>query len=90
MLVHAKQAHEKWSLKVWCLACLILKYVWNFEIYYGKENPVMFENAQVDSIVALMQPLFDSLRQLVPQSLAPTRALHGQTRLAHNVIIKML
>ena len=28
---------QKWGLKVWCLAT---KYVWNFEVYCGKENPI--------------------------------------------------
>ena len=30
---------EKWDLKVWCLACYTAKYVWNFEVYCGKETP---------------------------------------------------
>ena len=31
---------QKWGLKVCCLACSTLKYVWNFKIYCGKENPL--------------------------------------------------
>ena len=25
---------------MWCLACSVLKYIWNFEIYCGKENGI--------------------------------------------------
>ena len=31
---------QKWSLKVWCLACSVLKYVRNFEVYCGNKNPI--------------------------------------------------
>ena len=26
----------KWGLKLWCLACASSKFIWNFEVYYGK------------------------------------------------------
>jgi hypothetical protein len=32
---------QKWGLKVWCVACSISKFVWNFEIYCGKENGII-------------------------------------------------
>jgi hypothetical protein len=32
------QKPQKWSIKVWCLACLVTKFVWNFTIYCGKEE----------------------------------------------------
>lgn len=30
---------QKWGLKVWCLACSVSKYVWNFEFYCGRQDP---------------------------------------------------
>jgi hypothetical protein len=32
------QKPQKWSIKVWCLACSVTKFVWNFTIYCGKEE----------------------------------------------------
>ena len=32
---------EKWRIKVWCMADSTLKYVYNFEIYYGKDPNVL-------------------------------------------------
>jgi hypothetical protein len=29
---------QKWDIKIWCLACSITKFVWNFTIYCGKEE----------------------------------------------------
>ena len=33
------QKSQKWGIIVWCLACSITKFVWNFEVYCGK-SPV--------------------------------------------------
>ena len=48
---------QKWGLKVWCLTCLTLKYVWNFKIYCRKENllpqvedPIGLANCSVHTI----------------------------------------
>ena len=35
---HMPNNLEKWGLKVWCLAYLTLKYVWDFEVHCKKEN----------------------------------------------------
>jgi hypothetical protein len=32
------QKPQKWGIKVWCLACSVTKFVWNFTIYCGKEE----------------------------------------------------
>jgi hypothetical protein len=32
------QKPQKWSIKVWYLACSVIKFVWNFAIYCGKEE----------------------------------------------------
>ena len=49
---------QKWGLKVWCFACSISKYVWNFEVYCRKKNPfpqgkdcIGFANSNVPSIL---------------------------------------
>jgi hypothetical protein len=30
------QKPQKWGIKIWCMACLVTKFVWNFAVYYGK------------------------------------------------------
>jgi hypothetical protein len=37
------QKPQKWGIKVWCLACSVSKYVWNFSIYCGKSQVVRDE-----------------------------------------------
>jgi hypothetical protein len=34
------QKPQKWGIKVWCLACSVTKFVWNFAIYCGKEEAI--------------------------------------------------
>jgi hypothetical protein len=34
------QKPQKRGIKVWCLACSVTKFVWNFTIYYGKEEAI--------------------------------------------------
>ena len=60
----------KWGLKVWCLACLVSKYVWNFDFYCGKNgiiHPLVL--LPVDpSIVPLEPPIVDApLDPIEPQ-----------------------
>ena len=43
---------QKWGLKVWCLACSTSKYVWNFEVYCGKEN------VEVENPIGMANPMF--------------------------------
>jgi hypothetical protein len=32
------QKPHKWSIKIWCIVCLVTKFVWNFASYCGKEE----------------------------------------------------
>jgi hypothetical protein len=34
------QKPQKWGIKVWCLAYSVIKFVWNFAIYCGKEEVI--------------------------------------------------
>jgi hypothetical protein len=66
---------QKWGLKVWCLACSVSKYVWNFEFYCGKQDP---PSQQAPDLVP---PIVPPLVPHVPQ---------GESKLAHNVVLRML
>ena len=46
---------EKWGLKVWCLACSTLTYIWNFEVYCRKENILLIVAENVDESLTLVQ-----------------------------------
>jgi hypothetical protein len=35
---YMSQKPQKWGIKVWCLACSVTKFVWNFTVYCGKEE----------------------------------------------------
>ena len=72
--------HEKWSLKVWCVACSISTYVWNFEIYCGKEI--------VPPPLPQEMPSHGPPRPSPP--LPPPRAPRDETHLAHNVVLRLL
>jgi hypothetical protein len=37
----------KWGLKVWCLACSVSKYVWNFDFYCGKNAPIVLPKVSI-------------------------------------------
>jgi hypothetical protein len=32
------QKPQKWGINVWCMACSITKFVWNFAVYCGKNE----------------------------------------------------
>jgi hypothetical protein len=32
------QKPQKWGIKIWCMACSLTKYVWNFAVYCGKNE----------------------------------------------------
>jgi hypothetical protein len=34
------QKPQKWGIKVWCMVCLVTKFVWNFVMYCGKNEEV--------------------------------------------------
>ena len=65
---------EKWGVKVWCLACSISKYVWNFKANCGKEYPL---------IVAAMD------QDIEPAPPFPLTT-HGEAKLAHNLVVRLL
>ena len=59
MMIHLKKTYclirqympnksQKWGLKVWCLTSSFSKFIWNFEMYCGKEN--IIQNNHVDPI----------------------------------------
>jgi hypothetical protein len=37
--IHASEVAEV-DIKVWYLACLVTKFVWNFAVYYGKNEEI--------------------------------------------------
>ena len=65
---------EKWGLKVWCLPCSTSKYVWNFEVYYGKECLPAEVPLDPNGIPPLLPP---------PASC-------GEAKLAHNLVVQLL
>jgi hypothetical protein len=47
MMIHYKETYcplrqympqkpQKWGIKIWCMACSMTKFVWNFAVYCGK------------------------------------------------------
>jgi hypothetical protein len=32
------QKPQKWGIKIWCMACLVTKFVWKFAVYFGKNE----------------------------------------------------
>jgi hypothetical protein len=71
---------QKWGLKVWYLACSVSKYEWNFEFYCGRQDPPPQQAPHlVPPLVLLMVHL--PITPHVPR---------GESKLAHNVVLRML
>jgi hypothetical protein len=34
------QKPQKWEIKIWCMACSVTKFVWNFAVYCGKTEEI--------------------------------------------------
>jgi hypothetical protein len=84
----------KWGLKVWCLACSVSKYVWNFYFYCGKSqavNPPLIPIVPDPPIVMPGEPTVDPpLATMKPQPVQPPRARRGEAKLAHEVVLNMV
>ena len=65
---------KKWGLKDWCLACPVLKNLWNFEIYYGNE--------------CLPPHVLLDPRGIPPSLPACTQC--REAKVAHNLVVRLL
>jgi hypothetical protein len=41
------QKSQKWDIKVWCMACSVTKFVWNFAVYCEKKEGDVQDGIQV-------------------------------------------